>query len=576
MNTLEDLWSLKPVLYRISSPFIKLDYIGRSSNWFRRYCEHRRDILNSQDSLPCYKYIRDHHPSTWFSLPLMETPTVVAMEPQVIGRFEPRLNKTFNYWAKYSNSVDYCDLSKFPKNRFKNQPKRTVRKMIARQNYRALRRDCDAKLLDVSTVQSYKLARTMKKTVPMAYSLCTFLQTLRSHRAPFSRVAVDPGKTNMTDFAYLQKCYGSSRIIATNLCSVSLSSVLTDIIPFIKVVPDAVKHNRTWIPFFTIGVTYTPITENFEKDLRDIATKNRRGINYLKNAPITSLITLQLHALKSDLKPALAVKARSLIAKTLRLNHQRYIHAYPTFKVPTSTIGSSEYRELIFYMVRSVNHDHELQQLLLSNTRIISTKHRSIADMIHNHIAFAKAQPTSAPAECACARHLDLPRDYSTQDGIKHIGLKITELADSHPLSIIGQCSRNVPVPCTDFQTRSLILSFRDFLEDIVQARVSMAKTNIHSDTELRSYLDDNWRSDPQPIVQRAVFFLFTRVPGDVIDSTNKRIISACMHRCFSSISKITTTTGSAEIFSGLHRQYTPLIFSPLDKNAGSTLTCCP
>ena len=162
-------------------------------------------------------------------------------------------------------------------------------------------------------------------------------------------------------------------------------------------VPDAAKHNRTWVPFFTIGVTYTPITENFEKDLRDIATKNRRGINYLKNAPITSLITLQLHALKSDLKPALAVKARSLIAKTLRLNHQRYIHAYPTFKVPTSTIGSSEYRELIFYMVRSVNHDHELQQLLLSNTRIISTKHRSIADMIHNHIALPKRNPPQPP-----------------------------------------------------------------------------------------------------------------------------------------------------------------------------------
>ena len=142
----------------------------------------------------------------------------------------------------------------------------------------------------------------------------------------------------MTDFAYLQKCYGSSRIIATNLCSVSLSSVLTDIIPFIKVVPDAAKHNRTWVPFFTIGVTYTPITENFEKDLRDIATKNRRGINYLKNAPITSLITLQLHALKSDLKPALAVKARSLIAKTLRLSmHTQLSRSLPPRLVHLST-----------------------------------------------------------------------------------------------------------------------------------------------------------------------------------------------------------------------------------------------
>jgi hypothetical protein len=59
-----------------------------------------------------------------------------------------------------------------------------------------------------------------------------------------------------------------------------------------------------------------------------------------------------------------------------------------------------------------------------------------------------------------------------------------------------------------------------------------------------------------------------------VIDAANKRVISA-WHRCYSSISNITTTIDSAEIFSGLHRQYTPLIFSQLDKNSGSTFICC-
>jgi hypothetical protein len=35
----------------------------------------------------------------------------------------------------------------------------------------------------------------------------------------------------------------------------------------------------------------------------------------------------------------------------------------------------------------SANHDEELQYLLLSNTRIISTAHKSIATLLHNHIA---------------------------------------------------------------------------------------------------------------------------------------------------------------------------------------------
>ena len=81
-----------------------------------------------------------------------------------------------------------------------------------------------------------------------------------------------------------------------------------------------------------------------------------------------------MHALKSNLKPAKALKARASIAKTLHGNHTRYVHAYPTFRIPCSTIENSEIRELIYYTVHSVNHDEELQHLLLSNTRILSMR----------------------------------------------------------------------------------------------------------------------------------------------------------------------------------------------------------
>jgi hypothetical protein len=219
----------------------------------------------------------------------------------------------------------------------------------------------------------------------------------------------------MTDFAYLKQCYGLSQIIATNLCSVSPTpalptTTLADIIPLLKNVPGPARASA----FFTIQVIYTPITQSFESDLHDIAVQNHRGKHLLRTAPITSLMILQMHALKSNLKPAKALKARALIAKTLRVNHTRYVHAYPTFRIPCSTIENSEIRELIYYMVCSVNHDEELQHLLLSNTRIISTAHKSIATPLHNHIGFAKADPAVTPTACTCARHTDdLPRNLN-------------------------------------------------------------------------------------------------------------------------------------------------------------------
>ena len=114
-TTLTSLWSEASVLYRLSSPFVKLDYIGRSCSWYRRYSEHKLEILSADqtnDSLPCYKYIRRNCHWAWFSIPFVASSDVIALEPQFIERFTPGLNSTFNRWSKYSNSIQHCDLSK--------------------------------------------------------------------------------------------------------------------------------------------------------------------------------------------------------------------------------------------------------------------------------------------------------------------------------------------------------------------------------------------------------------------------------------------------------------------------------
>ena len=56
--------------------------------------------------------------------------------------------------------------------------------------------------------------------------------------------------------------------------------------------------------------------------------------------------------------------------------------------------------------------------------------------------------------------------------------MKLTDVDTHHPLSILNQCSRNIPVPCTDHQLNVLIIiAFRDFLEDVIQATVRVWQT---------------------------------------------------------------------------------------------------
>ena len=173
-------------------------------------------------------------------------------------------------------------------------------------------------------------------------------------------------------------------------------------------------------------------------------------------------------------------------------------------------------------MVCSVNHDEELQHLLLSNTRIISTAHKSIASLFHNHI-----------------------------DSAVYVIMNFN----------------------TDHQLNPLIIAFRDFLEDAIQTRVSMAHTHIPPASPpvsaLREFLSESWCSDASKTTQRAAQFLFTHVPETVTTDSAKRTISACLCRCGQSITRKETSVVSAEQYTKLRKQHDDLIFSPLDKNMG-------
>jgi hypothetical protein len=58
-------------------------------------------------------------------------------------------------------------------------------------------------------------------------------------------------------------------------------------------------------------------------------------------------------------------------------------------------------------------------------------------------------------------------------------------------------------------QLHSLIIAFRGFLEDAIQARVSMSHTHTPTVSELREFLSESWCSDASKTTQRAAHSSF-------------------------------------------------------------------
>jgi hypothetical protein len=327
---------------------------------------------------------------------------------------------------------------------------------------------------------------------------------------------------------------------------------------------------------------YKPLYADYDSTLCNIACRNRAGINILKNGAINTLIALQFHALKSGIKPYKALKARHLLTKALRENHQRYVHAYPTFKIPSSTINNSDLRTLIKSMICSINNDTTIQDLMLTNTRIVHTKHKSIADIFHNHSKFANqdetclAQAQRAAFSCCCNQFPDIAQSFELPDKSKHIGTKVTDLSPHHELAALHQCARNVPVPCVKFQLNALLLSVRDFLHSIINARGTVLR---HPDVPTHKATLDFLKTDcvgetPEGKVRSTLTFLFHTVR--CITEVDKTSITTYVLKCAQTIAPSETSIGSADIYSRLKKKYSQLIFSPLDKNTGSTFVCCP
>ena len=578
------LWTETSVCYRLSSPFVSHDYIGRAGNWFNRYQQHRRALKSGSDSLPCYSFINKHNNFLWFSIPFIRSKHVKTLEPQFITRFAPKLNSTFNRWAKYSNSYHYTDLRKRPSQQ--QTVPRCTRRARAREN------SCLISQQEIRTSTSTNTHTYFNTTAPVhrnspkidpSLDLCDTLKAIRSTRADKIRITCDRGRSDITDYMYLARCYGQSIITNSNLPSFdrasppTLASLIPDIRSLSTIQPlSPITVPQIPAPWFTISVRYDPQHQQYDKTLHDIAIKNRSGINVLRTSPISTLIKLQLHALNADIKPTQCLKAHRLIKECLRTNHRRYVSAYPSLKIPNSSIKNTDLRELMHTTITSITQHADVQQILLKNSRIIYTKHRTIADFFHNHGTFARSSATDIPATCCCAQYPSLPRSFVTNPSThKHIGLKITDLPLTHPLSTLQQCSKNVPVPATKYQFSSFLLSFRDFLHGMIDSRSACSTCAVPTHQATLSFIKQDCRSMDTPTATSATLeFLFHTV--SCISMSDKASITAQAVSICTTITPVTSPVGPASTYSSLAHTYPGLIFSPLDKNTGSTFVCCP
>ena len=262
------------VLYRLSSPFVKLDYIGRSCSWYRRYSEHKLEILSADqtnDSLPCYKYIRRNCHWTWFSIPFVASSDVIALEPQFIERFTPGLNSTFNRWSKYTPTRFSTVICRNPLKRPVLISART-RKGIDRATYCRIRDLCDHTA--ASNVQS--CSPMYRKSIPMSDSLCCLLKATRSRHGLSTRASVDYGDQQMTDIAYLKQCCG------LYLCQPRISS------------PDYYSggHWKTSLALHVRARSSQSRSSALRlrsplNHLHDTVVQNHRGKHLLRTAPIS-------------------------------------------------------------------------------------------------------------------------------------------------------------------------------------------------------------------------------------------------------------------------------------------------
>ena len=147
---------------------------------------------------------------------LSHHPMLLRSNRSYIDRFNPGLNSTFNRWSKYSNSIQHCDLSK-PLKKTRTDVSARTRKGIDRATYSRIRDLCDHTA--ASNVQSYSPAYW--KSIPMSYPLCCLLKATRSHHGLSTRVSVDYGDQQMTDFAYLKQYATVYRKLLQPTCALS-------------------------------------------------------------------------------------------------------------------------------------------------------------------------------------------------------------------------------------------------------------------------------------------------------------------------------------------------------------------
>ena len=163
----------------------------------------------------------------------------------------------------------------------------------------------------------------------------------------------------------------------------------------------------------------------------------------------------QLYLLKSKIN--LLDDSTKIERATKHINKHLKYRQLPTnmpnmlIKVPYNDyLSKSHVRLACQSTIASINASKEFKQLLYSHVKVVETKNKSIADMLHNHIKIAKQ-----PERSTCMNHCD--KVMSFEDFAHHDKMK----------KVLKQNSKNIP-----FQTRH-------HLEHQMQSQLHVVATQL-------------------------------------------------------------------------------------------------
>jgi hypothetical protein len=437
-------------VYILISRSTKHSYVGLTSRgYLRRYLEHVNGSKRGkakQQGTRLSAFLRRFGAQKFVVLPLesdLEADDLNIMEKRWIHTLRPTLNTIYNKYTNITMQIQ-CSSHKHNKRTHKNK-----------------KRNQGKQKHDDNQLTKY----IIKQTNTIYYRLQTCLRNIPPGFE--TEIEIERGKFDLTGKKGLLSNFGQSKIRIKDFWK-----------PLYQCINDLKKYKGTMHIKVTrrrVGVL-TP-NESFVLGQLAHPKRTRRIALVEENMNLDTLIRLREKAglLKKD---RIRILARDRIQRVLSRRHHIRDKLGFTVKIPFTRIRHHNYiRKFIGTIIAEQDFGKKVKRLLTENIRIVQTKQKSIADMLHNFRRYARDFDPTEEFACTC-QHNDhkvlLAKDF---EGITR--------------KVLQQNSKNIPTIDSHNHIGNILKALIDILGRLKQIRGQGATQYFGKDTNLMTFFEE-------------------------------------------------------------------------------------